>query len=256
MNTLKNFHGCLIVCLLLMVSLGYAAEYVADSSATEPSVTFGAEADFNSRYVWRGIPFSDGAVMQSSVWVSKSDFTLTLWNNFVLNHEPNHRQVNEYDLTLGYCKEWDTVSLEPSINYYWYPHQEEAPSTGELSCKLAYSINELELFTTQNIDIKEYPGAYFGDVGIGYTHEFNPQLTFDGSMSLGWGASKFNDTYIGIAKSALNVVQGDIAVTYQLENGVYFRPHLAVSTILDHELRQQLDDSTIVFGGIAIGKEF
>jgi hypothetical protein len=253
---LKIFHGCLIVCLLLMVSLGYAAEYVADSSATDSSVTFGAEADFNSRYVWRGIPFSDGAVMQSSVWVSASDFSLTLWNNFVLNHEPNHGQANEYDLTLGYYKEWDKFSIEPSLNYYWYPNQEEAPSTGELIVKLAYSINSIELFTTQNVDIKEYPGAYFGDIGVGYSRDLNSVLTLEGSISLGWGSAKFNNTYLEISKTALNVIQGQVSLTYQPENWVYIRPHLAVSTILDSELRQQLDHPTLFYGGIAIGKEF
>jgi hypothetical protein len=256
MNILKIFYGCFILCLLLMISQGFAEEYATDSSAPDSSITFGAEADFNSRYVWRGIPFSKDAVMQSSVWISASDFTLTLWNNFVLNHEPNHGQVNEFDLTLGYYKEWNKFSIEPSFNYYWYPNQEEAPATGELIVKFAYAINCLELFTNQNIDLIEYPGAYFGDIGIGYTRELNPLLTFESSISLGWGSSKFNDTYLEISKTALNVAQCDIAVTYQPENCIYIRPHIAVSTILDHELKEQLDDSTIVYGGIAIGKEF
>ncbi|MFB3895539.1 MAG: hypothetical protein ACE14V_04465 [bacterium] len=256
MNPIKKYIISCLPIVFCLGSLGFTENQTIDANTTEPAVSYGAEVDFTSRYIWRGMPFSEGAVMQTSVWVSAADFTLTLWNNFVLHHEPNHGQVNEFDLTLGYGKEWDNISIEPSLNYYWYPNQEEAPSTGECIVKIAYTINELELYTTHNIDIKEYPGAYFGDVGLGYSHDLNPNLTFDGQISLGWGSSKFNDTYIGISKSALNVAQCDFAVTFHLENGIYFRPHIALSTILDHELREQFDDSTMVYGGMAIGKEF
>lgn len=253
----QRYNIYLVFLLFLMASLCTAEEYATDSSATESSITIGAEADFNSRYVWRGIPLSKGAVMQPSVWISASDFTLTLWNNFVLDHETNHGQTNEFDFILAYCKEWDNISIEPSINYYWYLNQEEAPSTGELAVKLAYSINSnIELFTNQYIDVKEYPGAYFGDIGVGYTRDLNSVLTFEGSIGFGWGSSKFNKTYLAVAKNALNVAQGEISLTYHQKNCFYLRPHVAVSTILDNELQQQLDDSTLLYGGIALGKEF
>lgn len=256
MHSNQKYMSRVIVLMCCLVTLGFPEINTIDTTASSSSLSFGTDVDFTSRYVWRGIPFSEGAVMQSSIWVSASDFTLTVWNNFVLNHEPNHGQVNEFDLTLGYCKEWDKISIEPSLNYYWYPNQEEAPSTGELMVKVAYAANEIELFTTQNVDIKEYPGAYFGDIGIGYSHTFNPALCIESQLSLGWGSSKFNDTYLALSKTALNVIQGEIALNYHPEHCVYIRPHLTVSSIIDHELREQLDDEILIYGGIALGKEF
>lgn len=253
---LKQYFLSTIFVFFLLLLPGFAEENAADSSKNESAITVGAEVDFNSRYVWRGIPWSEGAVMQPSVWVSASDFTFTVWSNFVLDDEPNQGQWNEVDFTLAYSREWNKITLEPSFNYYCYPNQEDSPATGEFAVKLAYALDPVEIFTNQSVDVVKYDGAYFGDIGIGYTHEFNPQLSFEGNISLGWGSSKFNETYIGIAKSALNVAQCEVSLTYQPEHFLYFRPHLAVSTILDDELRDQLDDDTIIYGGIAIGKEF
>jgi hypothetical protein len=246
----KNKYVISIVGLcFLLFSSGFAEENGA-------GLTYGLEMDFVSQYVWHGIAWSDGAVKQTSVWVSLNDFTLTAWDNYVLNNEPNHLQVNEVDLSLSYTKEIGQFTVEPTLDYYWYPNQEESPSTGQMIVKLSYSLEPIEFFTNQCVDIKEYQGAYFGDIGLGYTKEFNPQVTFESSISLGWGSSRFNETYIGLRKSALNVVQGEIALTYAPEHFVYFRPHLAVSSILDDKLADQLDDTTLLYGGVAIGKEF
>ena len=246
----KNKYVISIVGLcFLLFSFSFAEENGA-------GMTYGFEMDFVSQYVWHGIAWSDGAVKQTSLWISYRDFTLSAWDNYVLHNEPNHLQVNEIDLSLSYTKEIGAFTIEPSLNYYWYPNQEESPSTSELAVKLAYAFEPFELFTNHNVDIEEYQGAYFGDIGVGYTKEFNPLVTFESSISLGLGSSRFNETYIGLRESALNVIQGEIAITYAPEHFVYFRPHLAVSSILDDELKDQVEHSSLVYGGMVIGKEF
>src|SRR5215510_2372242 len=45
---------------------------------------FGAEMDFNSGYVWRGLLLNDGPVMHPSAWISKSGLTLLAWSSLPL----------------------------------------------------------------------------------------------------------------------------------------------------------------------------
>ena len=49
--------------------------------------TWGAETDFNSRYVWHGITNSEEPVQQSSLWISKSGLTMMVWGNVALGDE-------------------------------------------------------------------------------------------------------------------------------------------------------------------------
>ncbi|MCX7918179.1 MAG: hypothetical protein N3A72_00955 [bacterium] len=244
----QNISSILGLCFLLIT--------FAPAKENGSGLTYGVEMDFCSRYVWHGIPWSDGAVKQTSVWFVYRDLTVTFWDNYVLHNEPNHLQVNEFDLTVRYTKELGQFTLEPSFNYYWYPNQEASPSTGELAMKFAYALDLVEFFSNHNVDVKEYHGAYFGDIGLAYSREINPIATFESSLSLGWGSSRFNETYVGLRKSALNVIQAELAVSYTPKHCIYFRPHLAVSRILDGALADQLKDTTLVYGGIAIGKEF
>src|SRR4249919_1888559 len=58
----------------------------APEDAPEPAVTWGAELDTSSRYIWHGLPYSTGAVAWPSAWISTKGLTATLWTNF----DPNY----------------------------------------------------------------------------------------------------------------------------------------------------------------------
>src|SRR2546427_5785026 len=49
-------------------------------SAASSTFTYGAETDFNSSYVWRGLLLDDRPVAQPSAWISAFGFTFTAWS--------------------------------------------------------------------------------------------------------------------------------------------------------------------------------
>ncbi|HSE84271.1 MAG TPA: hypothetical protein VLB01_06965 [Thermodesulfobacteriota bacterium] len=217
---------------------------------------FGTEIDFNSRYVWRGIALSEGAVMQPSVWVSAFNFTFYIWGNFVLNDEPNQGEFNEVELILYYSRGWGNITFEPFIVYYVYPNQEDVPSTAEFTLSLYYSLGSFNVFTSHTFDFVEYKGSYFGDAGLSYERQLSPSLTLEASGSLGWASSEFNSVNIGLSKNALNFAGANLSLTYYPNGFLYIRPHVELSAIVDGELRDQLEDPTILNAGVAIGLEF
>ena len=69
-------------------------------------------------------------------------------------------------------------------------------------------------------------------------------------------SSKFNDSYIGLPKRAVNLVGAEDSVSYYLKPYLYFRPHFEFNSIANVKLRQYLDSSTIKSFGLAMGAEF
>jgi outer membrane scaffolding protein for murein synthesis (MipA/OmpV family) len=56
----------------------------SQESVASPTFTYGAEIDFNSGYVWRGLLLDDGFVAQPSAWISAYGFTFTAWSNMAM----------------------------------------------------------------------------------------------------------------------------------------------------------------------------
>jgi hypothetical protein len=221
------------------------------------TLTWGAEADFNYRYVWHGIAFTRGPVFQPSAYVSKYDLTLTVWNNLNLNNESQRGQVTETDLILGYTKTWGGWTIEPT--YYAYlnrpPRGQVDPETSELWVKVSHPAGPIRIYTTQSFDIQSYRGSYYGDSGVAYEHKWG-KTTLDSTASAGWASSKFNEVYIGPAKNAFNFLGGDVSVTYPLRSHLSLRPHFEFSRIMDGDLRRALLTPTVWSAGLALGVDF
>lgn len=219
------------------------------------AISWGYESDCNPRYVWRGLAFSQGAVLQTSAWMTAKGTTYAVWTNRNLE-TVDGRRVNEIDHSLSWEGSWHKAKLEPMLQVWTYPGQIDSPSTAEADLKLSWPVGGLELFTSHGIDVYQYRGAYFGDLGLSLQKETSKHSEIESCVSLGWGSSKFNETYIGPGKNALNLAAFEVRYTYTNRSGTYFCPHLSVSSILDRELRRAVSDPSLVIFGMSIGREF
>ncbi len=243
------------ICLLLCGFAVAQEPQAADDEADAKKISWGYEADYNGKYVWHGIAYSQGAVLQPSVWATAGTATVTAWANRTLE-AVDGASLNEVDYTLSWESNWRDATIEPSLQVYTYPGQVDSPSTAEAGLKITWPVGRFSLFTTQTVDITEYAGAYFGDIGMSYEKELHPNTGMECSASLGWASAKFNETYIGPHISALNVASLDIGLTHTVKSGFYLRPHVSFTRILNGTLRDAVDDPDIVNLGIAVGMEF
>ena len=174
-----------------------------------------------------------------------------------MNDEANQGEFNEIDLISYYELVWNNFTLEPGFEAFLYPDDDE-PSTLELTIGLSYSIlDQFSIFTKHYFDVAEYQGSYFGTVGVGFERELE-SLPFyvESSLKLAWGNSDFNEVNLEVSESALNVIIADLSVYYYPLDHLYIRPHIQFSALLDDDLRDAVDNPTIVSGGIAVGVEF
>jgi hypothetical protein len=228
-----------------------------EASEAESEISYGAEIEVNSRYIWHGIPYSEGGVVQPSIWLSRNGFTFTVWANSPLSNHSFLSRWDEIDLTLSYEKQFGKLTVEPCFNYYLYPGVQDCPPTGELAVKFSYPLRgSLAGFTTHTFDVVEYGGSYFGEAGVEYERALGPRTSWASSIGIGWGSERFNQTYIGPNKGALNVAAFDVSLTYRLNEAAYLRTHIGFSSILDRTLRRGLTDPDNLIVGLAAGFEF
>jgi hypothetical protein len=231
------------------------AETPAQLTDKESTFTYGAEMDFNSRYVWRGLLLDDGPVWQPSAWISAFGFTLTAWSNVAMTDASGVAGLNSGGFILAYDRDWEKLRLEAALDSYIgrMSSDIESRNTMEGSLKLSYPAGPLRIFTTQAFDVLAYRGSYFGEAGLEYAKQITKNTEFTISGRSGWASAKFNDVYIGVNKSAFNFVGVEGALTYYLGQRMYFRPHVEFSSITDRMLRGQLAPANIVNFGLAFG---
>jgi hypothetical protein len=250
--------------ILAFFAVVVSASAFAQAESGRP-YSYGAEFDVNSRYLWRSLAWSQGAVWQPSLWVGTSGFAASAWFNFPLGDEPNRRQFNEADFRLSYTNEWGDFTLEPAFNIYSYPNQdkEENPTTGELELAASYGFSFLTVSTTHFLDVWDNRGGYVGEIALEFEGEAGARLTANAAMRLTFGNAKFNAYYIPVDKAAVNAAILEVGLTYQLTRAITIRPHFEWNRLLDRDVRAAVAESPWVFSGksslanfgIAIGFE-
>jgi hypothetical protein len=236
------------------------------AQAADSGWSSGFELDLNSKYIWRSLAWSEGTVLQPSVWVASSGLMFSVWSNFVLNNEPNRRQFNEIDFRISYEMEVGGFSIVPAFTYYSYPNQDkmENPATGELEIQVAYGMGDFTLETTHFLDVWENKGGYVGEVGLEFEKDSAEGLNIAAAARVVLANSKFNAFYVPYEKGALNALVLEAGLTYSFPNGLYLRPHFEWNNILDKNLRAAVEASdwisipkpNLFNFGVALGFDF
>jgi hypothetical protein len=245
------------VCLLCIAGISVKGNpYQKDSLNTAKSeVSYGFEADACNKYIWRGLVYNNGFVVQPYGWLTYRDVTFGLWSNITLYDMNNSIKRNEVDLILSYNTSLLKFDIESSFMYYIYPHQSDSPPTGEFYLGVDYPFGDFKIISNFSIDVIKYPGACFAEAGVNYDKTLTKGLSLSSSLSLGLGSGKFNDTYVGISKTTLSMITGNLSLTYYPLTYIYFQPHVQVNKILDKNLYIYLEKYP-VFYGLLIGIEF
>src|SRR5262249_7689670 len=99
----------------------------AEETSEEPeaTVTWGADVDLVSKYIWRGENLNNDVSIQPNIWVSAYGFTASGW--FQLATKSNEDEAGdthtpeEIDLTLAYEHSFDKITAGAGLIHYAYP---------------------------------------------------------------------------------------------------------------------------------------
>jgi len=235
--------------LLMFLFICSAGAFASENNSV---LSCGAEAGYNSSYIWDGVVVNESAVVQPSAYVSVGDFTVEGWGNLVANgSEKFQNRFNETSLSVSCETEVGEVGIEPFLEYYIYPGQEnDNPSTGMLSVKMSVPFGLFKAVTTQSVDVAAYKGAYYGEAGLIYPGACRHNLSFEISAKFGWASSYFNNTYNNLDKTALDDFQAGFSANYRLTPTFHVVPHFELYTFLDNDLIKATNRARVVNFGV------
>lgn len=221
-----------------------------EDSPSRPSIGF--ETDYISKYVWYGIPLSDGAVAQSSLWLENRGYTYMIYGNFDLAK----RVFDQYNLYISKSVQAGRIEAEFALQSYHFPRDEEALSTREFILTLTRPFKNFDLYVSQSWDIQTYKGSYIADFGISFERETPRGEVFKSSFYIEYCSRIFNELNLELSKPAFDMAGSEFSYTYTRKDGIYIKPHAEYYTAIDKDLKDIVEKPDTFSYGITVGKTF
>jgi hypothetical protein len=216
-----------------------------DQHAPEPTVTWGAEVDTSSRYVWHGVPYSEGVVVWPSAWLSAKGLTVGVWVNVDHLYRP---QFNEYDLSVGYERAIGKLTISGTLSRYTYREIAGDPgSTSEAIVRAAYAIGPGEVFTTTSFDVEKHVGAYYTDIGYLVERELTPRSLLKLNASVAFWRT-FAASYNLPSDGPFGPATLSVALVRKLTAAIGVRPQVTFTRLLDGAARRELATPGVTYG--------
>ena len=98
---------------------------LATAATTADAATATAALDVNSAYVWRGLTFNNGLVVQPSITAaSDNGFSVNVWGNYDIDDydgNVDEYHFSEVDLTASYAFKLGAVDMTVGAIAYTFP---------------------------------------------------------------------------------------------------------------------------------------
>lgn len=253
----------ILFALLLLNLLPFAicVAQEADSAEVAPAWSGGLEMAATNRYIWHGIPVTEGPLFQPYAWITHSNLTFALWSNVNLTKPDDDIKRDEINVILAYEMALGKFSVTTEFDYYYYIDQPGVPNSGEIYLKAGYPFGIFTASAGVVADVIEYPGSIYLEQRLEATKELNKSFSLWGAVTLGSGLKKFNEANLfdsednPIAKSKVNQATLDLNLTYTAASGLYLTPFFQYNQTLSQELEYPLGKNSNAFG-LYVGWEF
>jgi hypothetical protein len=224
-------------CLITCGMTGFGQESVNPLPGKfNEAVSWGLEADFNSKYLWRGITCNDGLIIQPNLWVEYKNLSVEFWGSITAYDRYHSTLRHEMDLLLSYNWRLGNLEIDHSVMFYYYPGQDDAPPTGEAYLGLSYPVAGFFVLSNVTADFLRYQGSLYFEHGLAYEHGVSDNLVVGCSAILGWANRKFYQTYIAEIETSVNMISLNADITFTNKSMFYFKPHIQISRVLDKRL--------------------
>lgn len=237
--------------IVMMIFL--AAVLMSAGTAFGADVT--AAVDVNSAYVWRGITFNDGMVVQPSVDVAAGNFGFNVWGNIDAddyNDTLDSGEFSEVDLTLTYAIEAGPVGLTAGYIEYLFPTTEVGGAEGTREIFLDASIEPADGISTGitgYYDIDEVEDYYL-NAYLGYGMSLDSGLGIDLGAAVGYAG---DDAAPG-GESGFQEYTLTVGLSYAINDMVSVSGTLGYTDAVDDDVLPEQDVD--VFGGAGIAFAF
>ncbi|HMN23747.1 MAG TPA: hypothetical protein PKE38_04560 [Ignavibacteriaceae bacterium] len=206
------------------------------------------ESSAQSKYVWRGLTYNTGLIIQPAITASYKNIFAQVWGSYTANDVDDDIKRHEIEFIVWYDYEIESFTFSPSFVYYKFPGQDDAPSTVELGLDVSYSLDEFTLGTSFIKDVVESKGALSVALIAGYEPELTENISLRFTSEVGWANKSFNEYNVGIPKSTLNYFSLKGTFNYTINKTLSISPFVETYFIIDKEFRAALYNSVFNYG--------
>src|SRR6056297_1722896 len=168
--------------------------FVLGGASITAAAEVSAGADFVSGYVWRGMTFNDGLVIQPWLDVSANGFAVNVWGNYDVHdyHDTlDDSEFSEIDWTLSYDFTLEPVNLSVGHIEYLFPGS-DTPGTGEVFLSAGISpVKGLSAGIDIYYDYDEVEDYYLS-AGPSYDYEFDCGFSVGAGARAGYAGDNFS----------------------------------------------------------------
>lgn len=238
-----------------------AALAVTSTAPQAVAATATAALDANSAYVWRGLTFNDGFVLQPSMDVSHNGFAFNVWGNYDVDDYDgalNDNRFSEIDLTGSYTFKLGSVDTSVGIIHYLFPELEEPADTytTELFLGLSYDLGSGFAISTKLYYDVDAVSDYYITAGLGYSYSINDKTTLGLSALVGYAGEDFTDYYAGGTDSGFFNYTLTATMKYMVTDAFGIGANINLTDNLDDSALPEETVHTNVFGGISLTYTF
>jgi len=246
-----------------------AALTMAGAASQAEAATATAAMDINSAYVWRGLTFNNGMVLQPSIDVAADNgFGVNVWANYDIddydgNVDENH--FSEVDLTASYAFKLGPVDTSVGVIAYTFPttypdnlagEGTDFPSTTEIFLGLGYELGYgFSISGNFYYDVDQVDDFYI-TAGVEYSYEINDKtsLTLGGLIS--YAGEDFTEYYAGGTDSGFFNYILSASLGYTFTDSFSVAANIALTDNLDDDALPDDAVHTNVYGGVNLSYTF
>jgi hypothetical protein len=271
---LKKLKLYLMSSSLILGSLSIAPAALAQDSI----YSFGGDAAFVSKYIWRGQRLTNDWSLQPAATVGIGNFSFNAWASMDLaavnegdllpipenpNAPPGANGLNgklsEIDYTFSYSHSLESVSIDGGLIFYTFPDRSASlPQTTELYGGVTFDDVMLAPSATLYIDVNE-TGKDGGSTGIYFQLAAGHSVPFDNERVSGldisaWislANSGFGEYYYGLSESGFHDFNLTVSVPIALNDEWSASAFFSYSALLGGFRDGQYLDLRDVYNGTA-----
>jgi hypothetical protein len=240
----------LLALALFLATSAARAEANEDAEEDDDAFGAGAEADARTRFVWRGVAWSRGPVVQPSAWASASGLSVEGWSSVSLGPEGGAPIVAG---TVARDIEWRSVRVTPAIAAYHAPRDGPLGSTAETELEVAIDVGAWSLATSHALDVGARPFAYLGTLGIEHTIE-RGRFTLTIVANAAWANARLASAYFHAMSNGPAFVEAGIALRYDVTRVLYVALHAEGTELVSTALRREAEPA-LGAAGVSVGAE-
>lgn len=228
--------------------LGFAVMFCAGVlPAAAADATVGA--DVASAYVWRGITFNDGLVVQPYVDVAADNgLAFNVWGNYDIDDYDNTLDENEFsevDFTVSYALPIEAADI--TIGHIEYLFPAGGPATSEVFLSTyASPVGGLSVGIDAYYDYDEVEDYYLS-ASIAYDAEFESGLGLGASASAGYAGEDFT---LG-PDDGLHEYTFSASASYPITQTIGLSAFIAYTDTFDEDVLPEQDVDFFGGGGLS-----